>query len=98
MDNKKYNGIGNCYPFKSDYWETMDHQIIQISEMETSHIENTINFLKKHKDFYDEGGMTFWCGEQDFYYNDNSYLVDIKIDELTQELIKRQTEGRILWS
>ena len=44
MNNEKYNGIGNCYPFKSRCWETKDHHIIKISDMETSHIENVINF------------------------------------------------------
>ena len=54
MNNEKYNGIGNCYPFKSRCWETKDHHIIKISDMETSHIENAINFLERTKDFYDE--------------------------------------------
>ena len=46
MNNEKYNGIGNCYPFKSRCWETKDHHIIKISDMETSHIENVINILE----------------------------------------------------
>ena len=96
MNNEKYNGIGNCYPFKSRYWETKDHHIIKISDMETSHIENTINFLQRTKDFYDEGGGCYWDPDT-FYYDDNSYLVDIKIEELKEELKKRQEE-EVSWS
>ena len=96
MNNEKYNGIGNCYPFKSRYWETKDHHIIKISDMETSHIENTINFLQRTKDCYDESGGCYWDPDT-FYYDDNSYLVDIKIKELEEELKKRQKE-EIAWS
>lgn len=42
------------YPYKEDWWETKYHKKIKICDMETSHIENTIKFLKKHKDFYDD--------------------------------------------
>lgn len=34
------------YSYKKDWWETKDHKEIKISDMETSHIENTIKFLK----------------------------------------------------
>lgn len=34
------------YPYKKDWWETKDHKEIKISDMETSHIENAIKFLK----------------------------------------------------
>lgn len=96
MNNEKYNGIGNCYPFKSRCWETKDHHIIKISDMETSHIENTINFLQRTKDFYDEGGIE-WGDPDTLYYDDNSYLVDIKIKELKEELQKRHEE-ELLWN
>ena len=67
------------YPYEKDWWETKDHKKIKISDMETSHIKNTIKFLKKHHNFYDE--------EYGFYdYDDNSYLVDKKIEELQYEL------------
>ena len=63
--------------------------------METSHIENTINFLKKHHDFYDEeyGFYDYDYGEFFYDYDDNSYLVNKKIDELEYELNKRLKES-----
>ena len=76
------------YPYKQGYWETKDHRKIKICNMETSHIENTINFLKKHKDFYDEGGGCAWDSDS-YWYEDNSHLVDKKIEELENELNKR---------
>lgn len=74
------------YPYEKDWWETKDHKKIKISDMETSHIKNTINYLKKHKDFYDECGG--W-DQESFYYDDNSWLVNDKIEELEYELNKR---------
>ena len=77
------------YSYKKDWWETKDHKKIKIADMETSHIENTINFLKKHPDFYDEGGGDYWdIGS--WWYEDNSHLVDKKIEELQYELDKRK--------
>ena len=43
------------YPYKKGWWETKDHRKLKIEDMETSHIENTIKYLKKNIDFYDEG-------------------------------------------
>ena len=40
------------YPYKQGYWETKDHRKIKIKDMETSHIENTIKYLKKNTNFY----------------------------------------------
>ena len=91
MNNEKYNGIGNCYPFKAKCRETKDHHIIKIEDMETSHIKNTISLLQRTRDFYDEGCGDLWNPDT-FYYDDNSYLVDIKIKELEEELKKRQKE------
>lgn len=96
MNNEKYNGIGNYYPFKAGFWETRDHDVIKIEDMETSHIENTIALLLRTRDFYDEGCGDLWDPDT-FDYDDNSYLVDIKIEELEEELKKRQKEG-ISWS
>lgn len=76
------------YPYKQGYWETKDHIKIKICDMETSHIENTINFLKKHKDFYDKDGGCAWDIDS-YWYEDKSYLVDKKIEELENELNKR---------
>lgn len=84
------------YPYKQGYWETKDHRKIKISDMEISHIENTIKFLKRNRNFYDEeyGGMFGPDGDDIFYdYIDNSHLVDKKIEELENELNKRLKES-----
>lgn len=80
------------YPYKKGYWETKDHKVIKIVNMETSHIKNTINYLKKHRDFYDEYYNLGYCDDDDFEsfdYEDNSELVDRKIEELEAELNRR---------
>lgn len=82
------------YPYKKDWWETKDHKKIKISDMETSHIENTIKFLKKHHDFYGKEYEFYDYNNGEIFYNydDNSYLVDKKIAELQYELDKRNEE------
>ena len=80
------------YPYKKGYWETKDHRLLKIEDMETSHIENTIKYLKKNTDFYDEGGGYAWDVDS-YWYDDNSYLVDKKIEELEYELNKRLKES-----
>ena len=86
------------YPYEKDWWETKDHRKIKISDMETSHIKNTIIFLKRKHDFYDEGYFVGWTGDGDgdgqiYDYIDNSDLVDKKIEELEYELNKRLKES-----
>lgn len=80
------------YSYKKDWWKTNDHKEIKISDMETSHIENAIKFLKKHHNFYDEEyGFYDYDDSEAFYnYDDNSYLVNKKIEELQYELDKRR--------
>ena len=80
------------YPYKEGWWETKDHKKLKIEDMETSHIENTIRYLKNHRNFYDEefGGYAYDDGEPFYYYDDNSHLVDKKIEELEYELNKRK--------
>lgn len=75
-------------PYKEGWWETKDYQKIRIEDMETSHIKNTINYLKRHTDFYDEMGGSAWDIDS-YWYEDNSHLVDKKIEELEYELNKR---------
>ena len=80
------------YPYKEGWWETKDHRKLKIEDMETSHIENTIKYLKKNKDFYDEGGGNTWDIDS-WWYEDNSHLVYKKIKELEYELNKRLKEN-----
>ena len=80
------------YPYKNGYWETKNHCKVKINDMKTSHIKNTINYLKKHRDFYDEYYILGCCNDDDFEsfdYEDNSELVEKKINELEEELKKR---------
>lgn len=80
------------YSYKKDWWETKDHKEIKISDMETSHIENAIKFLKKRHNFYDEEYGFYDYDDSEAFYNyvDNSYLVDKKIKELQYELDKKK--------
>ena len=82
------------YIYKKGWWETKDHKMLKIKDMETSHIENTIKFLKKRPNFYDE--EYGYCGFEidDFFYDyiDNSNLVEQKIEELELELRLRKIE------
>ena len=84
------------YEYKKDYWETKDHKIIKIKDMETSHIENSINFLKQRPDFYDEEYYCWGVDNDDMYYDyiKKSYLVDEKIEELELELRFRKLEEK----
>ena len=77
------------YDYEKNWWETKNHQKIKIEDMQTSHIKNTINYLKRHKDFYDVayGGI---FDVDTFDYEDNSELVDRKIEELQHELNRRK--------
>ena len=86
------------YPYKKGYWETKDHRLLKIEDMETSHIENTIKYLKRNDNFYDETYFVGWTCDGDgdgqiYDYIDNSYLIDKKIDELEYELNKRLKES-----
>ena len=63
------------YSYKKDWWETKDHKEIKISDMETSHIENTIKFLKKHHNFYNKE-----------YYPINFYVKDVLLSILKEVL------------
>ena len=77
------------YEYKKGWWETKDHQKIKISDMETSHIKNTINYLKKKPYFYDEvygGGNWFEADDYDGEVIEHKDLVEKKIKELENEL------------
>ena len=86
------------YPYKQGWWETKDHRLLKIEDMETSHIENTIKYLQRHSDFYDETFFVGWTGDgygdgQIYDYIDNSDLVYKKRQELEYELNKRLKES-----
>ena len=88
--------LSRGYPYKKGYWETKDHKIIKISDMETSHILNTIKFLEQRPDFYKEEYYDINIFDKDdcFYQCDyNKELVDKKIQELYFELLKRKVKG-----
>lgn len=76
--------------YEKDWWETKDGTRIKIEDMETSHIINTIKFLKKRPGFYDiyVGGGFGEC--DDFDYESNYELVNKKIEELEYELKRRK--------
>ncbi len=76
------------YEYKEGWWETKDHKKTKISDMENSHIKNTINYLKRNPDFYDEGGG-YGFDVDSWWYENNSHLVEKKIEELEEELKKR---------
>lgn len=42
------------YKYRKGKWETCDHRVFLISEMDTEHIRNTIKFLEIRPYFYDE--------------------------------------------
>ena len=85
------------YEFKRGYWETKEHKILKIKDMETSHIENVIKYLKEHPEFYDEeyGNFGFDVDDFDYFHIDNSQLVDEKIQELEYELKIRESESEV---
>lgn len=88
------------YIYKKGWWETKDHKIIKIKDMETSHIENTIKLLKRNPTFYDEEYSYYgYDADSIFYdYEDNSHLVEEKIDELEFELRLRKLEDIYKWT
>ena len=71
-----------CYECDIDYnrgyWETKDHKTLRIELMESSHIRNCINLLKRNLQKLDEE-------EKDYY---EEYIL-FKIDEFEKELKKR---------
>lgn len=75
--------------YEKDWWKTRDHKKIKICDMETSHIKNVIKYLERNPEFYD---VCYGFGSDwDTYdYEDNSHLVDKKIEELQYELDKRE--------
>ena len=83
------------YYYEEGWWETKEHRHIKICDMETSHIENTIKFLQRNKDFYDEIYFDGWTCDGDgdgqiYALEDNEHLVDKKIEELQYELDRRK--------
>lgn len=81
-------------PYFKNKWVTKDNKILDIKDMETSHIKNTIDYLIKHNDFYGEyyfdGYTCDGDGDGQIYdYVNNQHLVKYKIQELEEELNRR---------
>lgn len=76
-----------CYECDVDYnrgyWTTKDGKNLKIELMETSHIKNTINLLKRN--------ITKLVGEEKDYYED---YFNFKINEFEKELKKRDLYKR----
>lgn len=66
--------------YNKKYWTTRDGKTIEIELMETSHIKNTINLLKRNLEKINEPE----------YKN----YIEFKIDELKRELKKRDVYKR----
>ena len=75
--------------YNENYWTTKDGRNIKIELMETTHIRNAINMLKKNiqnlKDYEDD--------YEKEYYKD---YFEFKINELEEELKKRDIYKRHL--
>ena len=65
------------------YWTTRDGKRLKIELMETSHIKNTINLLKRNISKLDKDELNYY----EDYYN-------FKINELKYELKKRDVYKR----
>ncbi len=79
MDGDMSWDIDDIIDYNRGYWETKDHKTLKIELMETSHIKNCINLLKRNLQKLDED-------ELDYYYRD---YFNFKIDEFEKELKKR---------
>lgn len=75
------------YNYIENKWITKEGNILNIQDMTTQHIKNVITFLSYRNNFYDNFNWDD-CGN-DFDYIDNSHLVDMKIEELNNELKRR---------
>lgn len=76
MDWEDYIDIEPDYD--RGYWTTKDGRRLKISLMETSHIKNTINLLKRNIEKLDKYERNYY---EDYFY--------FKIDEFEEELKKR---------
>ena len=85
------------YTYKKGYWETKDHKMVRIVDMDTFHIWNIIRLLKRNRHFYDEFYGCTGFGTDEFYYDyeNNEDLVQDKINELEHELRIRQIEEEV---
>lgn len=69
--------------YDNGYWTTKSGERLDIREMETSHIKNTINLLKKKSQQLDE--------DEKLWYGD---YFDFKITEFEKELKIRDVYAR----
>ena len=75
--------------YREGYWTTRESKTLRIQDMDISHLQNTIRYLEKHHDFFDQFGGCAWDIDS-YWYEDNSHLVDKKIGELQEELAKKE--------
>jgi predicted HTH domain antitoxin len=83
MDGDMSWDIDDIINYNRGYWETKDGRNLKIELMETSHIKNCINLLKRNLQKLDEDELD--------YYSD---YFDFKINEFEKELKKRDVYKR----
>jgi len=83
MDGDMSWDIDDIINYNRGYWETKDGRNLKIELMETSHIKNCINLLKRNLQKLDEDELD--------YYSD---YFDFKINEFEKELKKRDVYNR----
>lgn len=83
MDAEDFECYGYDVYYNRGYWETKDHKTLKIELMESSHIKNCINLLKRNLQKLD--------GEEKDLYE--GYIL-YKINEFEKELKKRDVYKR----
>lgn len=72
------------------YWTTKSGERLNIREMETSHIKNTINLLKKKSQQIDEDEK-LWYGDY-FDYKITEFEKELKIRDVYAKHFKEQQQ------
>ncbi len=74
--------------FEKGHWYTRDNARIANKDMDTNHLNNAINFLGQHPEFYAEGAYDPYGNNG--YFDPNYELQEEKLKELKEELGKRE--------